>query len=286
MSDSTYKTLAAAAAAGTAGAVITGFGAALDLTDATAIWPVMATCAVLGGLLQGAKSSLCDMIDNRTRTLRDRLEQQRRTVGDIHGLVRIQPLAQQLPLPIGGGWALTGDAAAVLVREAQLRKPRTILELGSGVSTLLLGQVLRNAGGGRLVSIDHDPAWAARTRENLRLMGLDDVVRVVDAPLHTRTVGEQRYDWYDIPEAVLDELGPIDLLLVDGPPQRSDDTLPARFPAIPVLGPRLSANALVFVDDADRAQERTMVQWWLEQDAGWQAERHPTVDGVCLLRRT
>ncbi|MBK1686101.1 O-methyltransferase [Rubrivivax gelatinosus] len=286
MSDSTYKTLAAAAAAGAAGAAITGFGAALDLTDAAAIWPVMATCAVVGGLLQSAKSSLGGMVDNRTRTLRERLEDLRRSVGDIHGLVRIQPLAQQLPLPIGGGWALTGDAAAVLVREAQLRKPRTILELGSGVSTLLLGQVLRNAGGGRLVSIDHDAAWAARTRENLKLMGLEDVVSVVDAPLRTRTVGEQRYDWYDIPDAVLDELGPIDLLLVDGPPQRSGDTLPARFPALPVLGPRLSDDALVFVDDADRAQERTMVQWWLEQDAGWKAERHPTVDGVCLLRRT
>lgn len=78
-------------------------------------------------------------------------------LGDVHGLVRLAPYLQKLPLPIGGGWVLSGDAATLLARQALSRNSNVILELGSGVSTLILGQILRNKGQGRLRSIDHDP---------------------------------------------------------------------------------------------------------------------------------
>jgi predicted O-methyltransferase YrrM len=225
------------------------------------------------------------MVDNRTSTLRKRLEQVQRDVGDIHGLVRLQPYTQRLPLPMGGGWALTGDSAAILVREALLRQPRTVLELGSGVSTLLLGQVLREAGGGRLLSIDHDPVWAERTRRQVELLGLDEFVTVVDAPLKPVVVDGQNYDWYDIAPDQLAGLGTVDLLLVDGPPPASHQPLGARYPAVPLLRSRLSPGALVFVDDAKRATVSATIDRWLAADAGWTAQRFDTVDGVCLLFR-
>lgn len=263
MPDNYTKSLLAAAVAAAVGSAITGAGAAIGLGSAELIWPVGAICAVAGALAHNTKHALTGMIDNRTATLRKRVEHLQRDVGDIHGLVRLQPYTKKLPLPLGGGWALTGDSAAILVREALLRRPKAILELGSGVSTLLLGQVLRDLGGGHLLSIDHDPVWAERTRRQVAFLGLDAYITVVDAPLKTVDVDGQSYDWYDIPRDALDALGAVDLLFVDGPPPARHQALGARYPAIPLLGARLSPDVLVFVDDAGRPAETAMVAQWM-----------------------
>lgn len=286
MTDKNMKSLIVAASAGLAGGAITGAGAALGLTLTELVWPVMAVCAVSGGLVHNAKHAIAGMIDNRTSTLRNRVQGLQRDVGDIHGLVRLQPYTQDLPLPIGGGWALAGDSAAILVREALIGKPRAILELGSGVSTLMLGQVLKRRGGGHLLSIDHDPVWAERTRQQVAFLGLGDFVTVFDRPLKAQSVGNQSFHWYDIPAARLDELGPIDLLLVDGPPELEINAMAARYPAMPMLRQRLSPHALIFVDDAGRQTEQSMVERWQADEPAWTAQWFDTVDGVCLLRRS
>lgn len=280
------KKLSIAVGAGASGAFLTAMGAAIGWTPAAAIWPVGVVCAAAGALAYQIRQSLAQMVDNRTRTLRDKLERLHRDVGDIHGLVRLQPYTQHLPLPMGGGWALTGDSAALLVRETLLRQPRTIVELGSGVSTLLLGQVLKQRGSGRLLSIDHDRQWAERTRRQACLLGLEEYVTVVDAPLHPLSLDGRSYDWYSIPSAALDALGgEVDLLVVDGPPQGADTSLIARHPALPVLADRLSSDAWIFVDDAKRPTETAMVEGWIQRFPGWLANRYDTIDGVCLLTR-
>jgi len=279
------KSLIVGLAAGIAGGGITTIGAISGLTTIDAIWPVFAMSAVVGTLVHNTKHSITDMIDNRLGTLKNRIEKVRRDVGDIHGLVQLGPYTQDLPLPMGGGWALTGDSAALLAREALTRKPETILELGSGVSTLILGQILKRNGRGRLLSVDHDPEWANQTRRFVKFLGLGDVVSVVDAPLKETTVGNQSTNWYDIPKISLDNLGAIDFLLVDGPPQARDNPQAARYPAFPMLRDRLSPHALIFVDDASRKTEAKMVEQWQTEDRSWHEQWFDTVDGVCILTR-
>ncbi len=286
MPDNQVKSLIVAASAGLAGGTLAGLSTVFGLTSAELAWPVMAVCAVTGGLIHNAKHSITAMVDNRTATLRSRVESLQRDVGDIHGLVRLQPYTQALPLPLGGGWALRGDSAVILVREALLRRPSTALELGSGASTLLLGQILRDHGGGRLLSIDHDPVWAERTRKNLRFLGLDDHVTVVDAPLKRLEIDGQLFDWYDIPQDSLSWLGPIDLLLVDGPGLAPEHSEASRYPALPLLRDRLAVNALIFVDDASRPSSVSMLKRWEAENPGWITEHFDTGDGVCLLSRS
>lgn len=283
--DRQIKSLIFGLAAGGAGGGITAIGAGLGLTSLDSAWPVLATCAVVGALLHNTKQSATDMIDNRTHTLKNGVERIRRDVGDIHGLVRLGPYTQDLPLPMGGGWALTGDSAALLAREALSRRPGTILELGSGASTLILGQILKKNGQGHLLSIDHDPVWANQTRRHVEFLELQDFVSVVDAPLKSLTQGNLTCEWYDIPASSLDRLGPIDLLLVDGPPQTKDSPQAARYPALPLLRGRLSQSAMIFVDDAGRTTESNMVRRWMTEDPGWVDRWFDTVDGVCLLTR-
>lgn len=279
------KSLIIAAGAGLTAGAIMWVGVAFGLTSIDQVWAVAVVCAVTGGLVHNAKHGIAALVHNRTSTLRKRHDEMRRMVCDVHGLVRLQPYTQKLPLPLGGGWALTGDSAAILVRETLLRRPATILELGSGASTLLLGQVLRDRGSGRLVSIDHDSTWAERTRKNVRALGLENHVVVVDVSLKRFEIGRQEFDWYDIPQDVLSDLGPIQLLVVDGPGWAPQHARASRYPALPLLRDQLAPEALVFVDDASRPSSVTMLERWRADDPGWQAEHFDTGDGVCLLSR-
>ncbi len=77
--------------------------AAMGLAPAERVWPVMAICTIMGGLVHNTKQALTSMLDNRALTLRNRTEALQRDVGDIHGLVRLQPYTRALPLPLGGG---------------------------------------------------------------------------------------------------------------------------------------------------------------------------------------
>jgi len=268
----------------TAGA-LTAIGAVLGFTELSLAWPTAIICGLLATLIHNTKSSVTTMVDDRTRTIRNRLESVRRDVGDIHGVTRLAPYTQQLPLPFGGGWALTADSAAVLAREVLLANPTRIVELGSGVSTLILGQILKNRGGGKLLSIDHDRTWAQKTRANVAYLGLEDFVQVIDAPLAQLDVNGMNCCWYDIPATELSRFGEIDFLFVDGPPQMQNSNAPARFPAFPLLREHLSSTAVIFVDDASRTAETEMVAAWMAIDKALSAERYDTVDGVCILRR-
>ena len=285
MENKTVKSLVMGSIAGATGGVATALGAILGITSYGTIWPVAVICSILGALIHHTKQSANELVDNRMHTLKNRVDKIRRDVGDIHGLVRLAPYTQDLPLPIGGGWALTGDSAALLAREVLVRKPHAILELGSGVSTLILGQIIKRNGVGHLLSIDHDPVWATQTRKLVDTLGLADVITVVDAPLKTMTIGNRTAKWYDIPENALNNFGAIDLLFVDGPPQPNDQTQAARYPAFPLLRKRLTPDALIFVDDAHRPTESSMVAQWQVEDPDWNALWFDTTDGVCLLTR-
>jgi hypothetical protein len=101
--------------------------------------------------------------------------------------------------------------------------------------------------------------------------GLDDLVEVRHAPLtevKTEFSGagedgpvESAPHWYDLSR--LDDLDRIGLLFVDGPPQATGEQ--ARYPAVPALLPRCTADAVVVLDDADRPDERALGDRWVAE---------------------
>lgn len=54
----------------------------------------------------------------------------------------------------------------------------------------------------------------------------------------------------------------VDVLIVDGPPGLTGDW--ARYPAYPLLREKLRPGAIVLIDDAQRTDERSIVEAWLE----------------------
>lgn len=182
------------------------------------------------------------------------------------------------PLPRAGGWAASSDLLALLGELTLARRPAHIVELGSGLSTIFLAELLRRHGKGHITSVDHEESYAEQTRERLRARGLEDLVTVVCAPIRQQDIGGSSYPWYDCEQ--LAGVNSIDLLLVDGPVGSS--ARQCRYPAIPVFKSRLSTDAVIVVDDADREDERAMVAAW-STNYGMKLERHALDGGAAVL---
>ena len=205
-------------------------------------------------------------------------------VSETQGLVQLARFNDAYPLPFGGGWALTADAAAVLVREIALNRPRTIVELGSGVSTQLIGRMLKEAGEGKLYSLDHEASWADQTRRHIQASGLAEYVEVLDAPLVTQQFNGRDFKWYQIPEQVRN-IDNIDLLVIDGPPQSLEPCGTPRYPAMPAFIGQLSPKAMIYIDDAKRPQEQEMIGMWHMEYPQFASRMIDTAPGTCLLKR-
>lgn len=194
----------------------------------------------------------------------------------VHDLTRQQPatlfrqlealqglyveLALRRSLPDTRGWAASPDFLLELVRHARAAHPLTVVECSSGTSTLVLARCMQLNGAGKVYSLEHDLHFAEQTRHQLHQHGLHGWAEVLYAPLLPHSLDGERWPWYateGLPAAG------IDMLVIDGPPQAS--RAQARFPAGPLLFPRLSDGAAVFLDDAARTDELAIVQRW--QDA-------------------
>jgi predicted O-methyltransferase YrrM len=193
-----------------------------------------------------------------------------------------QRLDTDLPLPAFERSALFPDAAATLTGLIRARRPRLILELGSGASTLIAAYCLRDQEHGRLISLEHDPHYSAITRENLHRHRLEHLARVIDAPLVKVNVGGDRHRWYDLHSLAAVDAA-VDLLIVDGPPRRTQHL--ARYPALPLLIDRLADDAVVFVDDANRGDEREMLRRWQTELPGFRATWIAGGEGSVILER-
>lgn len=89
-------------------------------------------------------------------------------------------------LPPMRGWAGSPDFLLIVADEVLARKPQTVMECSSGVSTLVVARCLQMMSAGHLYSLEHDPDYAHKTRKLLDKYGLADWATVLDAPLQTK----------------------------------------------------------------------------------------------------
>lgn len=189
-----------------------------------------------------------------------------------------QELQLDRPLPSTRGWAASPDLLLWCWRHVRDRSPVSILECGSGTSTVVLAAACRRNGHGRVIALEHDAGYAEETRRLLEDHELSGWAEVRTAPL-TERPGEDR-PWYRL-DAVPD--GPIDLVIIDGPPGGVDHL--ARLPAVEVLHPLLADDAVVVLDDAKRSGERKVVERWLEEHPEMELQELPHEKGTAVLRR-
>ncbi|MGQ9888263.1 MAG: O-methyltransferase [Aggregatilineales bacterium] len=185
------------------------------------------------------------------------------------------------PLPPMRLWAASPDFLLLAVGLIRRERARVVLELGSGVSTLVNAYALR-ANGGRIISLEHDAVFRQATLDYLAEHGLADMAEVIEAPLRSVRVNGTDWLWYDT--AFLNALPPVDLLIVDGPPASVQSS--ARYPALPLLFDHLREGALILVDDCGRPQDAAVVRQWVKEFDLAVARVAATEKGAAVLRKT
>lgn len=219
------------------------------------------------------------------RRLLIQLEQQRDTViisqanhyAQMEAALSLSlPLQPEFPLPTLRGWAASPDFLLETVREVNRLRPDTVLETGSGASTVIIGLYLKKAGRGKLISLEHSAEYFEKTRDMLALHGLEGTVDLVYAPLREVPIQGEKWKWYDLNKAELPER--IDLIVVDGPPEHVQKE--ARFPAIPLLRERIKDGTVILVDDGRRDGEKAAVERWLGFLPGFSMDYLPLEKGA------
>lgn len=238
-------TAVAAAASGAVGALLAVVGAGL----ASPGWRLPA--AVAAGALGAGGTAWAVFV--LYRHLREREERE-----ELRALVNVRPLTRELPLDLGG-WAADPVFADTVVRRILRRRPRRVVECGSGWTTVLIAACLRKLGAGRVVALEHEERFGNRTRALLAAAGCGDRAEVVDAPLASHHLEGEEYPWYSLDRTERLE-GPIDVLVVDGPPKSVGAF--ARYPAVPVLRGRLDDDYVILLDDGFRTDEARIARAW------------------------
>lgn len=152
---------------------------------------------------------------------------------------------------VWNGWALDWWTAHELAAHLNRTEPSTVVEAGSGASTILLAEYASRTGA-RIVSLEHQPTYAALTAQKLRERGLSEFVDLRRANLTQLDTPAGTLRWYDTP--LPDR---VDFALVDGPPG-----IVGRTGALFALWPSLTGDWTVWLDDGSRDGERAAVKAW------------------------
>lgn len=211
-----------------------------------------------------SQKAIIQAVEEATSRLRQRvLSHVTQTVRDdtrqVEALFQLLPKMPELPaqLPPSGGFAMDAQALLHLLGILEHERPKLILELGGGTSTIWMGHFCRNFGT-KIVSIDHLEHYHRQTQAMVDRHGLNDVVECRLAPLQEVALADASFNWYSLD--VFEDLRDIDIILVDGPPESVGDR--SRFPALPVLEQRISQTAMVLLDDTHRDGERKILDSW------------------------
>lgn len=174
-------------------------------------------------------------------------------------------LADRLGSEELGTWALDARTLNFLEQEIIRLRPETIFEFGTGLSTLCFARYLFEFWGEsdkpRVFSVEQNKWQVEKSHEQLAAHGLENLVRILYAPLKTQTIEGLEIECYDLPDARLAEfLGGArpDMVLVDGP---SGDGL-VRFGTLPLLRAYAAPQAEFYLDDAFRPEELEVAAHW------------------------
>jgi predicted O-methyltransferase YrrM len=204
--------------------------------------------------------------------------QQIESLFSVFSLLRINR-----PLPPMGGWAISPDFGKIIVDLVLEKKPKIILEASSGVSTLIASYCLKQLGEGTVISLEEENKYAEFSNKALIKHGLKDIATVIHAPLEEIEIQGKKWIWYDLTK--IKGIKPIDMLIIDGPAQYGRVDKMIRYPALPLLFDSLSDDAIIILDDADRKDEKDIVELWLKQFNCFEVERIDTEKGTVILHK-
>lgn len=169
------------------------------------------------------------------------------------------PMGSALPDSIAAdliyGWANQGMSAnKALLCEVYARALQTngsILECGSGLSTIVLGLAAQRSGS-RVWTLEHDRVWEGKIRRALNRYRIRSVEILAQS---LRNYGN--YVWYAQPERLPRN---VSLVVCDGPPGSIHG---GRYGLLPHMRDHFASTCLILLDDVHRPGERAILDQWV-----------------------
>jgi predicted O-methyltransferase YrrM len=178
-------------------------------------------------------------------------------------------------LPNLGSWKADTYFLWRIVEAIERLRPREVVELGCGASTLVVAKALELNGEGRLTSYDQHAGFVESTGSWLAGHGLDATMR--HAPI-VEDPSSWSHSWYDL-HGVPSE---IDLLVIDGPPWALNPFIRGRAEQ---LFDRIVPGGMVLLDDAARPGERVVAARWRRAWPNFRFELLPGAKGTLVGER-
>jgi predicted O-methyltransferase YrrM len=183
-------------------------------------------------------------------------------------------------LPVTVDWSAAPDFLELISHYCLENKPLNIVECSSGTSSIVLARCCQINKYGCVYSLENGGEFADKTRSQLKDFSLSNDCEVLYAPLESVMLHDEVYQWYDLQELATDK---IDMLVIDGPPGFFQKH--SRYPALPLLHDRLSKECVIFLDDAARDDEQTLVKRWLREYPEFHLEYIENERGCAILKR-
>jgi hypothetical protein len=209
------------------------------------------------------KKELVQLIVNKSNLIHGSQKYELKTAYDrIDALFSIYKILDIIhPLPIMNEWAISSDFAHHLLKTIMSKESGNIIDIGSGISTIISGYALKKRGHGKVISLEHDEIYYNQTFEIIKQHQLDSYVELHYCPLTKYNINGQEWLWYDIDNINFN--GTISIITVDGPPGNTQEM--SRYPAIPILEKHINSNTTILLDDGDREDEKKIAEKWRKE---------------------
>lgn len=158
-----------------------------------------------------------------------------------------------------GLWSILPDTAYFLFQSVLEKKPKHILEYGSGISTAVMAKAISQYGG-KVYSLEHELKWLEKTQKDCQDCGVENY-EVLYAPLVKSGLdGIAKYTIYDPAKIPPNKF---EFVFIDGPPGFLPEH-PGRRGTLYSCWAYLADQATIILDDADRKGEQEAMKEWLE----------------------
>ena len=199
---------------------------------------------------------------------------------NLRSYINLQPILGETFVPYSF-WAMEPGSLIKLLATIQYHDYRTIVECGAGLSTVAIGKLLKQSGGGHIYSLEDDEQWHAVMSTILIQENLEEFITVLYAPLEMNP--ESGEMWYSqvAAQQILDSVDQIDLLIVDGP---KSIAATSRMPALPTFISKLDHKSLIVLDDSKRENEQQVLRHWRDRFSLEIEQRKDSLRGQTYIR--
>ncbi|NWG29105.1 MAG: hypothetical protein HXY48_11305 [Ignavibacteriaceae bacterium] len=157
---------------------------------------------------------------------------------------------------------------AVILNDIIINERKSIIEFGSGISTLAIANLSKiNRLNYTFVSVEDNIGWFNSMKSYLSTYGLEKFVNLVYAPLEKTNLSPENIPWYSIKSLneQLSRESRFSLVIVDGPGAWKPETEFSRYPALPYLANSLEDSFSIYLDDTDRKGEKRVLSLWQKE---------------------